>query len=91
MARTDHSLCLGAARAEAADGFTAGEPGQRERGAENESGRCRDEGGPGRARAGLPGDAEWGSAVCGRGRQADRAAGVSGEGEAEDQILKALR
>lgn len=91
MAGTDHSLCLRAAGAEAADGFSAGESGQREGNAENQPGRRGDEGGPGGAGAGLPGDAQRGPAVCGRGRQADRAAGDSGDGETEGQILQTHR
>lgn len=91
MARADHPLCLRAAGAEAADGFPAGEPGQRKRGTKDEYRQRGDQGGPGRAGIRLSGDTEWGSAVCGCGRQANRAAGDCGEGETEVQILTTLR
>lgn len=67
MARADHSLRFGAAGTEAANGFTAGESGQRKGNAADQSGQHGVEGGPGRERTGLPGNAEWGSAMCGRG------------------------
>lgn len=91
MARTDGPLRVGAAGNEAADAFPAGEPGQGEGGAEDESGRRGDQGGPGGARAGLPGDSERRPALRGRGRQADRAAGDAGAGEAEGQVSPTVR
>lgn len=91
MARADGPLRLRAAGAEAADGGAAGEPRQGEGGAERQPGQRGDAGGPGGTRAGLPGDAEWSAAVCGRGRQADRAAGDPGEGEAEAEVFETIR
>lgn len=91
MAWADSPLCLRAAGTEATDGFPAGDPGQRKRDTENRSGQRGDAGWPGRAWAGLPGDPEWSSAMCGCGRQADRAAGDAGEGEAEGQVFETLR
>lgn len=91
VAWADHPLRLGAAGAETTDGFSAGEPGQGEGDAEDEPGQRGDPGGPGGAGAGLPGDPERGSALRGRGRQADRAAGDAGAGEAQGQVLEAVR
>lgn len=91
VAGADGPLCLRAAGAEAADGGAAGESRQGEGGAERQLGQRGDTRGPGRTGAGLSGDAEWSAAVCGCGRQADRAAGDPDEGEAEAEVSETIR